>query len=108
MLPEDIRRLERESDIAEAVRGPDFRMRDEILRRVNAEHQQRVEFWLCYRAALMAGYWEGVKRGDFPAYDEFGRIRASSESLKYLAERDRLAQEYFNKRKTRTGLTPSI
>ena len=43
MLKEDIRRLEREADLAKARRGPDYSIVEENIRRVKAEFRKRRE-----------------------------------------------------------------
>ncbi len=106
MLPEDIKRLQREADIAAAIRGPDYRQRDEAVRAVKAEAARRAHWAGEVRAAEQAAYWEAVKRGDLPAYDEFGRIRPGREAQRQSVERERLAKEELSMRQSRKGPHP--
>ena len=64
MLEEDQRRLQRESDIARAVRGPDYSQRDEALRKVRTENIARIQSSNEAYTRLVAGFWEQVSRGE--------------------------------------------
>lgn len=79
MLKEDIKRLEREADIAKSVRGPDYSERDRAVARVKAEDNRRAQWSAEVRAAEAAAYWELVRRGEAPQPDGMGGYLPSKE-----------------------------
>ncbi len=64
MLPEDERRLRREADIANAVRGPDYTKRDKNVAAVKAELRQRDASAMAKWQVEYAGYQGAVLRGE--------------------------------------------
>ena len=60
----DLRRLQRERDIAEAVRGPNYRQRDEAIRKVKAAAQSRQQASDQEFSRRVAGFWDRVQRGE--------------------------------------------
>ena len=77
MLPEDIRRLEREASIAKSVGSPipDYTLYDKGVRAVKAERRRLRDNSNEYYAAQAAKYYQLVREGKIPR-DADGNIPA--------------------------------
>ena len=75
MLPEDLRRLEREAAIAKAVGSPipDYTLYDKGVRAVKAERRRRFDISNEYHAMQAAGYFQMCIEGTVER-DEHGKI----------------------------------
>ncbi len=68
MHEQDLKRLQREHDIAAALRGPDYTQREEAIRKIKAEMTSRDRSAIEAHARERAGYYENN-----PPRGEFGR-----------------------------------